>query len=194
MGMEYEWKFRADPDAQEAIYQGTQGTWQEISMETTYYDTADGALSKLHYTLRRRMENGKSVCTVKTPADRGGRGEWEVEEDCIETAMPELCKLGAPSYLLALTKEGVTEVCGARFTRRACTVDIGSAVVELALDRGRLTGGGRAIPLCEIEAELKSGAFEAAAAFASLLAKKYSLAAEEKSKFRRALDLSKEEN
>ena len=194
MPVEYEWKFRADPDAQEAIYRGTKGAWQEISMETTYYDTSDGALSKLHYTLRRRMENGKSVCTIKTPADHGGRGEWEVEERCIEAAIPELCKLGAPDDLLSLTEKGVMPVCGARFIRRACAVDMGAAVVELALDRGVLMGGNREIPLCEIEAELKCGTFEAAAAFANLLAKRYDLQPEEKSKFRRALDLTKKES
>ena len=193
MGIEYEWKFRADPQSQERLYGDTEGTWQEIAMETTYYDTAESALAKLHYTLRRRMENGTGVCTVKTPAANGGRGEWEVEADRIEEAIPELCKLGAPETLLAMTQKGVMPICGAKFTRRACTMVIGAAVVELALDRGILSGGGMEIPLCEMEVEFKSGHLETAAAFAGLLAQKYGLQPEEKSKFRRALDLARKE-
>lgn len=84
MGVEYEWKFRAAPESLAIILADYAGDWQQIAMETTYYDTPNGDLARLHYTLRRRMENGKSVCTVKTPADRGGRGEWETEEVAIE--------------------------------------------------------------------------------------------------------------
>lgn len=192
MGVEYEWKFRADPQIQEDLYRNTEGHWQETAMETTYYDTMDGILSSLHYTLRRRMENEKSVCTIKTPSADGGRGEWEVEETSIEQAIPKLCKLGGPENLLSLTREGVHAICGAKFLRRFCQIDIGTAVVELALDRGKLTGGGQEIPLCEIEIELKDGSKEAAAVFVAHLAKKYGLTPEHKSKFRRALDLTKE--
>ena len=192
MGVEYEWKFKAEAQVQEALYTKIEGAWQETNMETTYYDTVDGRLSALHYTLRRRMENEKSICTVKTPSADGGRGEWEVEETAIEQAIPKLCKLGGPENLLVLTKEGVQPICGAKFLRRSCQIDIGTAVVELALDRGVLTGGGRGLPLCEVEIELKAGSKEAAAGFAMHLAKKYSMDPEKKSKFRRALDLAKE--
>lgn len=168
------------------------GCWQAIAMETTYYDTPGGSLSARKCTLRRRLENGKSVCTLKTPAPGGARGEWETEDTEIETAIPKLCKLAEVDLLPVLEKEGIAAVCGARFTRKCVTLDVGSAVVELALDAGVLLGGGKEIPLCELEVELKSGSRKAAAAFGGLLAKKYGLQPEEKSKFRRALDLAKE--
>lgn len=193
MGIEYEWKFQADSDVQKLLLGKIEGSWQEISMETTYYDTHDGALADLHYALRRRIENGRSVCTVKTPTAKGGRGEWEVEESSIEQAIPMLCKLGAPNALISLTHGGVHPICGAKFLRRACQVDIGNAVVELALDQGILTGGDNAFPLCEIEVELKDGSLETAAAFAAHLSKKYALVPEKKSKFRRALELAQKE-
>ena len=82
--------------------------------------------------------------------------------------------------------------CGARFTRNACSIDIGTAVVELALDQGILMGGGKETSLCEMEIELKDGSKEAAETFADYVAKKYGLVPEKKSKFRRALDLTKE--
>ena len=69
----------------------------------------------------------------------------------------------------------------------------GGSLLELALDRGVLTGGGREIPLCEVEVELKSGSREAVLAFAKELAQRFDLAPETRSKFRRALALAKGE-
>ena len=167
------------------------GDYHTYEMETTYYDAADGALSDRHVTLRRRMENGLSVCTVKTPVSGYGRGEWECECDDIHAAIDRLVALGASRELLLLTAAGVVPVCGAKFTRRALTVEYEGAVLELALDRGVLLGGGREIPLCEVEVELKSGQPEQAVAFAQALAEKFGLKPENKSKFRRALALAK---
>ena len=192
MGMEYEWKFRADPQVQERLLNDMQCRWERIAMETTYYDTEKDDLSRRHYTLRRRKENNRSICTLKIPASDGGRGEWELEEESIEAAIPELCKLSDLEELLPLTADGVTAVCGARFDRLAGTIDIGEGVVELALDHGILMGSGREIPLCEIEVELKSGTVAAAEAFAGKLAAEYGLQPEAKSKFRRAIELAKE--
>ena len=192
MGREFELKFGATPEQQETILKDL-GAFSSLSMETTYFDTPDGSLSQRQITLRRRLENGVSVCTVKTPEANGARGEWELQWQDITTAVPELCKLGCPEEVLTLTKPGLTEVCGARFTRLYKPLSVEGTVVELALDRGVLLGGGREIPLREVEVELKTGSEEAAAAFAQSLAKKYGLRPEKKSKFRRALALAKEE-
>ena len=192
MGIEYELKFRATPQAQKEVLSSTDANWETIAMETTYYDTPQGSLSARRCTLRRRLENGISVCTLKTPAPGGARGEWDTRKPSIEEAYPELCKLADPDLLPLIAAEGLVVVCGARFTRRCATVDLGDTQVEIALDEGVLMGGGKEIPLCELEVELKSGSREAAAAFAQLLANKYGLQPEEKSKFRRALDLAKE--
>ena len=192
MGREFELKFRAQPVQQEKLRQRF-GEFDTIAMETTYYDTPERGLSDRHITLRRRMEGGKSVCTLKTPAENGGRGEWELECGDIATAIPELCKLSGWVGLKILTANGVVEVCGARFTRRAKTVILPDCTVEIALDQGVLTGGGREIPLCEVEVELKDGSEEAVVAFARELAAEYGLESEQKSKFRRALALARGE-
>ena len=190
MGREFELKYAATPAQQDALQKDFALTWQEFAMETTYYDTASGDLGRLHWTLRRRFENGRSICTVKTPSPDGGRGEWELECGNIMDAIPELCKLGAPHTLLLSAALGVEEVCGARFTRQAAALEIEGAVVEIALDRGILSGGGKETPLCEIEVELKDGSDAAAVAFANALAAKYNLQAEPRSKYRRALTLA----
>lgn len=189
MGREFELKYRATPEQQAAILEEFSG-FSAIAMETAYYDTPDGALGSLRWTLRRRYENGRSVCTVKTPCPDGGRGEWETEAHDIEAAIPELCKLGAPRQLLLLTAGGLTQVCGARFTRLAATLAWDGCTLELALDSGVLLGGGQERPLCEVEVELKDGSDAAAVAFARTLAEKYGLIPEPKSKYRRALELS----
>ena len=192
MGVEYELKFAADPQTQQCLYRAMSGPWQKIEMETTYYDTPSGALQALHITLRRRFENGRSICTVKTPKEGFGRGEWETECQKIEEAIPVLCKLGAPEQLISLTQDGLMAVCGAKFTRLASTADALDGTVELALDEGFLFAGDRRQPLCEVEVEMKTASAPATAAFAKLLAERYSLLPEQRSKFRRALDLTKE--
>ena len=189
MGREFELKFRAD-EGKIAAIRNKYGDFFTITMETTYYDTANRKLSPLHWTLRRRFENGKSVCTIKTPAPGGARGEWETECQDILTAIPELCKLGAPIQLMALTVNGVEQVCGAKFTRLAKTLVLENCTVELALDSGCLMGGDKEEPLCEVEVEFKAGSEEAAVAFAHTLAAEFGLIPEPGSKYRRALALA----
>lgn len=191
MGIEFELKYRATPQLQERLLQLAQH-WQTISMETTYYDTPTLALAKKRYTLRRRLENGVSVCTVKTPAHLHGRGEWEVIADTVESAVPELCKLGAPEDLMRLTREGVFPVCGARFTRKVATITVEGSVLELALDTGCLFAGSKEQPLCEVEVELKQGNEAQALAYGQHLSELYGLTPEPQSKFRRALALQEE--
>ena len=189
MGREFELKFRADAAAIAAIRE-KYGDFTPISMETTYYDTFDLKLSMHRWTLRRRMENGKSVCTFKRPHENGGRGEWEVEADSIMEGVMALCRNGADWELMRCASGGLIEVCGARFTRLAKQLEIPGAVVELALDAGVLLGRGKELPFAEVEVELKAGPDEAAVAFAGALAEAFSLSAEPKSKFVRAMILA----
>ncbi len=193
MGIEFELKFRATAQQLSAIRTGIAGAETHTQMRTTYYDTPEGALSARRYTLRQRMENETSVCTLKFPAGSLGRGEFEVCCPDIHAAIPELCKLSELEDLPALTAKGVQPICGAAFTRIAKTLVLPDCTVELALDRGILTGGGRELPLCEVEVELKSGSREGAAAYAMALAATFGLVKETASKFRRALALAKGE-
>ncbi len=191
MGIEFELKYKATPRQQALARQKFPGPEQVIAMETTYYDTPGGALSALRYTLRRRMENGSAVCTLKTPSQLG-RCEWEIPCDDILQAIPVFCRMGAPETLPELVRQGLIPVCGAKFTRIAKEIALADCTVELALDAGVLMGGGREIPLCEIEVELKSGSPAAAEGFAQTLAAELGLTEEPLSKFARASNLSKE--
>lgn len=190
MGVEYELKFRSDGATLAAIDAAYRHCpRQSFQMETTYYDTPSSALSARQYTLRRRMENSKSVCTLKTPAAGISRNELELECDNIAMAAEVFCKNGAPEDFADLIREGLIPICGAKFHRTAILLELEDTVLELALDSGMLTGGKETAPFCEVEVELKSGSQEAADLFASVLADEYGLTLENKSKFRRALAL-----
>ena len=181
MGIEYEHKYRATPQILDRLEQSLHLPGTVIRMETTYYGTPDQAYSARHWTVRRRMENERSVCTFKYPVDDIGRGEIEVESPSLESAIPALCKLSGQEELAQLAQAGLVPVCGARFTRTAVALTFGNTLLELALDRGVLLGGGKEQPLYEIEVELKPGSRESVIAFAQVLAKTYGLQKEEKS-------------
>ena len=187
MATEYELKYRANEEILAAI-DGEFPGGAVIEMETAYYDTPTGAMSKRRYTLRRRLENGSSVCTLKTPAG-DARGEWEVQCGDIANAIPMLLEKGAPADLEDIANEGLVHICGAKFTRLAKTVICPDCTVEIALDKGILMGGGKEEPLCEAEVELKEGTKAACDAFGRELAERFGLAIEGKSKFARALAL-----
>ena len=189
MGREFELKFKATAEALDQIRTLWQG-WEEISMETTYFDTVDNRLSAKNCTLRRRMENGVSVCTMKTPTAGFGRGEWDAQAPwCAET----VGSLFASASQEEIPFEALIAVCGARFTRLAKTVELPGCIVEIALDTGVLMGGGREIPLCELEVEYKAGSEAAVAVWAERLAQRFGLQSETKSKFRRASLLARGE-
>lgn len=191
MGRELEMKYRADADAIERVRQ-RYGGFTEIHMETTYYDTPARDLSCRRWTLRRRRENDRTVCTLKTPLPDGSRGEWEVPCLSIEDGIPGLIAAGAPEELAALTSGGLEPVCGARFLRLAKAVSREDAVLELALDRGELLGGGKTLPFREIEVELKSGSDPAAERFGEALRQEFHLIEEPESKFQRAMKLAQQ--
>ena len=72
MGREFELKFAATALDHEAL-RARFGNLSPITMETTYYDTPSGDIRRLRWTLRRRKENGVSVCALKTPGEGFGK-------------------------------------------------------------------------------------------------------------------------
>lgn len=187
MGLEFELKFAAKPDVLPTLAEKF-GGFSPISMETTYFDTADRALSSRKMTLRRRFENGESVCTLKTPAGSFGRGEWDIHGDWSEESVRQLFENAG---IASVPFDALIPVCGARFTRLAKSIELPDCTVELALDEGILFGGDTEMPLCEVEVELKSGEQDAVVRWAAALANLYGLQPESRSKFKRALSLLK---
>jgi len=55
------------------------GPWQETTMQTTYFDTAERALSSQKWMLRCRLENGNPVVCLKIPgSSEDTRQEFEL--------------------------------------------------------------------------------------------------------------------
>ena len=190
MGSEFELKYKATPEILSAVSAAISGDIKHFEMRTTYYDTVHHLLAGRHWTLRRRVENGVSICTFKAPGTNGARREFEVECDDIMEGGSALCKLSRERVLAGFASTGLVEVCGAAFHRIAITVQLEGAVAEVALDQGVLLGGGKELPLCELEVEQKSGDRNAVIAFAEALADRFALQPEPMSKFRRAANLA----
>ena len=198
MATEFEIKLRAKSveqlgeilrDAQ--VVKFAQEKLREIHMKTTYYDTADGALTARRWMLRVRQENEKSVVTMKTPGVGYARGEWECEGDSPEAAIETLIGRGAPEELRKLSAPGLQMVCGASFIRLTQPLRLsGKTTCEICADGGELLGGKRREPFCELELELSRGSENELLAFSRALASKYFLAEEQKSKFVRARRLA----
>ena len=191
MGKEFELKYKADPELLDTL-QSRYGGFHTIRMETAYFDTEDRQLGQRRWTLRRRMENDRSVCCLKTPGTNLIRGEWETEADSMEEGLKGLCAMDVPEEFPTLIRGGLHQVCGARFTRRAAEVACGSGVVEIALDQGVFLGGGREQPFSELEIEQKTCTRQETEAFGQALEAIFGLETETVSKFERALALSRE--
>lgn len=161
-----------------------------IRMETTYYDTEDGTLSAQKQTLRLRKEDERSVITFKTAAEGYARGEWEVEGEYLDEAAEELVKQGAPAHLTQAVEQGVVPVCGAKFTRIEAQLVLDGCRCILSGDIGELFADGKSEPLCEMEFELAEGKADEMLAFAGMIAERYHLKEEDKSKFARARALA----
>lgn len=192
MGQEIEFKYQVAAAQMPLLEKALRPAddWEQVNMETVYFDTADFALSARKWTLRTRLENNVSIVTLKTKAVGFARGEWEVPADHPAAALEQLVAMGAPEELLSLCQPGLQPICGAKFQRlRGLAVLDKGTTVELALDSGILTGGGRQETVSELEVELKSGETEAALAYAQELAAKWDLSLEHRGKFTRALAL-----
>lgn len=193
MATEFELKYRCTPEDHSAIREAFPGNWTETPMATTYYDTQEGALSHLRWTLRHRKEGSSDVCTLKTPAPDGARWEWELNCPNIHDAIAHFAAVSGHSELKDLTAKGLVTACGARFTRLSKLLELEGCTAELALDAGVLLAGNRECLLCEAELELKSGSEAALTTFAEDFRQRFHLTIEPKSKFARAKALAQEE-
>ena len=162
-----------------------------IRMRTTYYDTEDGFLAQRRWMLRLRTEDGRSVVTMKIPGEGHTRGEWEVESEYLDEALPKLAALGAPQALTSLQPDMLAPICGASFTRITAELRLSDDTsCMICGDVGDLTGGENAALLCELELELKHGSEAELAAFARELMETYHLSEQPLSKLQRARALA----
>lgn len=181
MEVEYKWDLTdaggpAALDAAEKLSPYIRGS-KDIAMHATYYDTVDGDVLALRGGLRRREENGLSVCSLKLEVEvsdgKATREEYEVACDDIRQALELLPEAGAPRDVCEMLAGKELKVnCETEFDRRAFSLAVGAQgaadafEAELAFDEGVLRRDGSEQEFREMELEHKDGSLDAFNAFA----------------------------
>lgn len=183
----------SDPE----ILQYAKDDYEIRRMKSTYYDTPDNQFHQRKWTLRLRDEGGHPVAALKTAntSDDAGfftRNEWQCVVDNIDDAIPMLIDQGAPKELKTLVRNhGLVPCCGAEFDRKSVCLYMNDGVrIEIAGDRGVLFGGGREMPICELELELLYGDAGSLPPLCNQLVGDYNLTEERRSKYVRARSLT----
>ncbi len=138
---------------------------QRQKLFNTYFDTPALDLLARRTAVRNRRSGRQTLLTVKTAGSVIGglarRGEWEAPSPPGRfdfAALVDDAELAAELQALAGT---LVPVFTTDFTRRTWLVAHRKALIEVALDRGRVTtvtaDGPRRLPLLELELELKQG-------------------------------------
>ncbi|MEG2939057.1 MAG: CYTH domain-containing protein, partial [Oscillospiraceae bacterium] len=147
-----------------------------IAMESVYYDTGNRSRS-----LRRRSENGDFIFTLKSGNTGHGalssRGEWEVSDDSLESALAHLCRLGAPT--LGISPDAPS-IAAFSFTRTCARLDVSDSLsLTLCCDIGDT--------IHELELELICGEIAELTAFGECVCRTFDARPESRSKLARAL-------
>ncbi len=163
--LEVELKLTADPAVLDRLdsHAALAPLSEPRSFVSTYYDTPDLALRAQGLALRIRRDGERRVQTLKaTNGAAAGlfrRGEWEA---------PAGADVPAPSGMEGSPLErllpdeaawaGLQPVFSVAVERRTSLVERNGALVEIALDQGRVEADGRARDVAELELELIRGA------------------------------------
>jgi inorganic triphosphatase YgiF len=134
----------------------------QIELRNIYFDTPDFALNRQRMALRVRQKGSRFIQTLKTQGEfiDGGhrRMEWEWP---LATAELDLSLLAATPLSGQADLNQLQPAFETNFERQVLMItgsgSGGDALVEVAIDQGRILAGDHARPLCEIEFELKSG-------------------------------------
>lgn len=167
--MEFELKAglsRAEALSVESRLAGRAGQGTRRLIVTRYFDTADRALAAMGAAVRIRQEGDRRQLTVKLawPAVGGYREAREITRSWTRTR-PDLAAIPDAAVRAALQAAAGEAPLMPWFSTRVqrsiwrLTEPMGE--IEVAIDRGQIRAGRRAVPLCEIELELLGGSPEA---------------------------------
>lgn len=149
-------KFLAHP-----LLKGLSGQKQDLL--NTYYDTPELSLRQRRIALRFRKKGWEWLLTVKSAEPASGglaiRSEWEVPAT---PGLFDFTHVGNEALrdLLDSARDRLEPVFTTDFRRQAWQIACGESLIEVALDRGRITARERSVGICEVELELISGRVE----------------------------------
>ncbi len=168
-----------------------------IQMEAVYFDTEDRRLNRDRIALRIRKEGNITVATLKWNGS-SEEGLYKREEinipvsaDSINSPTIELFSQ-SPMYdelYKLIGDRPLVEMMRMSFVRHQVRVDTGKAICEISVDEGSVKCAGKESPILELEIELYSGSSDALEKLGAEIADKYQLVPENRSKFKRGLDL-----
>ncbi len=135
------------------------------TLESVYFDTADLRLRRKNMTLRVRKQGRHYVQTVKSSGHSLGgalhRGEWEAP---LASAVPDVAAMSAEmnGHLGRLRASELRPVFASHIKRTIRRLgdpaDNSGPAIEVAFDEGEIrTPDGAAMPVSEVELELKRG-------------------------------------
>jgi inorganic triphosphatase YgiF len=171
--------------------------YERILLAANYFDTVDGLLHKARLAYRVRKENHQWVATIKG----GGcvvdglhkRMEWNIKVENGEANLAVFNQTAVDQNIIKqLENEQLIPLVQTDFVRELVILTIGDDKIEVAMDKGVITGNKNEIPILEIELELKAGKEEILREFGEQLIKEFSLTLSNKSKFSRGLELCKD--
>jgi len=202
--MEIELKYLADKEAFENILADEEikgmlvdETYEVFQMRATYFDTEDKNLRQHRIAVRARHENDEVVATVKwgggTREGLHVRGEYNVVVDEKFAENPDIkalkdCEVYEQIVDIMEGKE-LKPIVGTYFMRTQVHIDTGKSVSVISYDDGMIRAAGRIAPISEIELEFISGDTDDMLKLGEKLAGRFGLQPEDKSKFRRGLEL-----
>lgn len=200
--MEVEWQFEAsdlDAVAQWLAHANVPGytvrAGKTKQQRDTYWDTADGAISRGQFTCRvRRREDGAEATMKGTAEARGGmRTRREVTAELPAGASSPADAPGECGHLVRVLagKRPLVELFTLEQKRRIFLLGDGEGdLAEVSLDEARAERGGRGGTMVRVEVEVEAGAEERARRFVDLLVAMGGLVPAVTSKFQAALALT----
>lgn len=136
---------------------------QKQNLLNTYYDTPELTLRQRRIALRLRKKGWEWLQTVKSAEPASGglaiRNEWEIPATPGQFDFAHVDNAELRS-LLNDTRDRLEPVFTTDFRRQAWQIACGDSLIEMALDRGRISAKERSTGICEVELELISGRVE----------------------------------
>ena len=198
--VEIELKLLVDPDRLKdfedapAIAANARGKGSRKQLKSVYYDTPERTLWRNGLTLRVRKSGARFLQTVKAESgdDPLRRGEWEASVPSFAPDLALAMPFIAPKLRADLEAERLEAIFTSEIRRHTRMIDLPSGTVEVAFDQGVLKAGNRALPVNEIELELKDGSRLAIYELALRLAEHGPVQPSIRSKSARGFDLAED--
>ncbi|MCL1809716.1 MAG: CYTH domain-containing protein [Clostridiales bacterium] len=175
------------------------GSREKLPFKAAYFDTDDGILAANDIAFRVRLEGMRLVAALKWAGKSEGalhtREEINVPIDgeaCLIMPDPAIFKESGVGRQMMDLVEGrqLSSIMEVGFLRRRMRVDTGESLIEVSIDTGEIAADAGTLPICEIELELFSGSQDGLVKLGAMLAKRYSLVPECRSKYARGLLLA----